>query len=53
LLAELVLPGGRIVLSGILLSQADAVAAEYVRWFDLDPFAGSEGWVRVSGFKRT
>lgn len=52
LLAELVLPGGRIVLSGILLSQAEAVAADYVRWFDLDPFAGSEGWVRVSGVKR-
>ncbi len=52
LLAELVLPGGHIVLSGILLSQAEAVAADYVRWFDLDPFAGSEGWVRVSGVKR-
>jgi ribosomal protein L11 methyltransferase len=52
LLAELVLPGGRIVLSGILLSQAAEVAADYVRWFDLDPLAQSEGWVRVTGVKR-
>lgn len=52
LLAELVNPGGRIVLSGILISQAEAVAADYVRWFDLDPFAEREGWVRVSGVKR-
>jgi ribosomal protein L11 methyltransferase len=52
LLAELVHPGGRIVLSGILISQAEGVAADYVRWFDLDPFAGMEGWVRVCGVKR-
>lgn len=52
LLAELALPGGRIVLSGILLPQADAVAAEYVRWFELDPYAEREGWVRVSGVRR-
>ena len=52
LLAELVHPGGRIVLSGILLSQAEAVAADYARWFDLDPLAAREGWVRVSGLKR-
>jgi len=52
LLAELVLPGGHIVLSGILQPQADAVAAEYVRWFDLEPYAEREGWVRVSGVRR-
>ncbi|HYJ20071.1 MAG TPA: 50S ribosomal protein L11 methyltransferase, partial [Burkholderiales bacterium] len=53
LLAELVLPGGHIVLSGILQPQADAVAAEYVRWFDIDPFSEREGWVRVSGVRRS
>lgn len=53
LLAELVVTGGHIVLSGILQPQADAVAAEYVQWFDLDPYAEREGWVRVSGVRRT
>ncbi|HEX7810747.1 MAG TPA: 50S ribosomal protein L11 methyltransferase [Burkholderiales bacterium] len=52
LLAELALPGGHIVLSGILLSQADAVAAEYVRWFELDSYAEREGWIRVTGVRR-
>lgn len=52
LLAELALPGGHIVLSGILQPQAEAVAAEYVRWFDIEPHAGRDGWVRVTGIKR-
>jgi len=52
LLAELTLPGGHIVLSGILLSQADAIAADYSRWFDLDPLVERDGWVLVSGAKR-
>lgn len=52
LLAELVRPGGHIVLSGILQPQADAVAAEYARWFDMEPHSGRDGWVRVSGIRR-
>jgi ribosomal protein L11 methyltransferase len=52
LLADLTVPGGHIVLSGILLSQADAIAADYSRWFDLDPLAERDGWVLVSGVKR-
>lgn len=35
--AQRVLPGGRLVLSGLLRSQAPAVARCYTPWFDLDP----------------
>lgn len=52
LLADLVLPGGRIVLSGILSAQAQSLAACYAPWFDLDPVAQQEGWIRLSGSKR-
>jgi ribosomal protein L11 methyltransferase len=52
LLAELVLPGGRIVLSGILDEQATEVGGRYAPWFDLDPFTTREGWVRISGTRR-
>jgi ribosomal protein L11 methyltransferase len=52
LLADLVLPGGRIVLSGILGEQSTEVAGRYAPWFDLDPFEMREGWVRISGRRR-
>lgn len=52
LLADLVVPGGRIVLSGILAAQAWDVADRYRSWFDLDAFAGMDGWVRVSGRRK-
>jgi ribosomal protein L11 methyltransferase len=47
-------PGGRIVLSGILAEQADAVACVYARkGFELEPAVLSEGWVRLAGVRRT
>jgi len=49
LLADLVVPGGRIVLSGILAGQAAEVAGYYRSWFEIDPPAEDEGWVRLSG----
>lgn len=49
LLADLVVPGGRIVLSGILAGQAAEVAGYYRPWFDIDPAVEDEGWVRLSG----
>jgi ribosomal protein L11 methyltransferase len=52
LLADLVIPGGWIVLSGILAAQAGDVADRYRPWFDLDAFAGMDGWVRVSGRRK-
>jgi ribosomal protein L11 methyltransferase len=52
LLAAATLPGGRIVLSGILAEQADDVMAIYAQWFDLVPPVFDEGWARVSGVRR-
>lgn len=44
--------GGRIVLSGILESQAEDVRAVYSEWFDFDPPNVEDGWVCLSGVKR-
>jgi ribosomal protein L11 methyltransferase len=49
LLARLTLPGGTLVLSGILPLQAAEVAHEYRTWFHIGPPATDEGWVRLSG----
>ena len=49
LLARLTLPGGTLVLSGILLPQATDVADAYGSWFDIEPPAIDDGWVRLSG----
>ena len=45
-------PGGRLALSGILAEQADEVRAAYADLFELDPTAGQDGWVRISGVRR-
>jgi ribosomal protein L11 methyltransferase len=52
LLADLVVPGGRIVLSGILEAQGEDVADCYRPWFELDPLSTLEGWVRVTGRRK-
>ncbi len=44
--------GGRLVLSGILVEQAEDVMAVYRPAFDFDPPASDEGWVRLSGTRR-
>ena len=41
--------GGRIVLSGILDSQADAVIAAYRRWFNIGVCESEDGWIALSG----
>jgi ribosomal protein L11 methyltransferase len=43
--------GGKICLSGILAMQAEAVKAAYAPWFDFDPIATQEEWVRITGTK--
>lgn len=48
-LAELVKPGGKLVLSGILLDQAEALVASYSRWFDMDRQVTEGDWVRLTG----
>ncbi|HUK04126.1 MAG TPA: 50S ribosomal protein L11 methyltransferase [Burkholderiales bacterium] len=44
--------GGRIVLSGILESQADEVMSAYARDFDVAVHATDEGWALVGGTRR-
>lgn len=44
--------GGRILLSGILESQAAEVAAAYARNFDASVLAVEEGWALVGGTRR-
>lgn len=51
-LAQRVIAGGRIALSGILEEQADSVIAAYERWFTLARWRGNEGWVLLAGERR-
>jgi len=51
-LARLLVPGAKIVLSGILKHQANSVVDRYKQWFMLDPITEKEDWVRISGVKR-
>ena len=48
-LATRVRRGGRIVLSGVLPGQSDAVRAAYARWFKIGPWQGDDGWVALAG----
>ena len=52
LLAARTRPGGRIVLSGILESQAAEVAAAYAKEFDAGLIAAAEGWALVGGRRK-
>lgn len=51
-IAQLVRPGGQVVLSGILAEQAPAVMEKYQVWFNMEPTATREEWVRLSGQRR-
>ena len=44
-------PGGRLVLSGVLETQAEQVIAAYAPWLRLAVGAVEEGWVRLEGIK--
>lgn len=50
-LTGLTRPGGRLALSGILVEQANAVAAAYRSAFTLFDPAISGDWVRIDGYK--
>lgn len=45
-------PGGLLCLSGILDIQANAVMDAYSEWFDFDPIAQKDEWVRLTARKR-
>jgi len=51
-LATLVKPGGRILLSGILRQQENAIQSAYQPYFNLDPVCAKEDWIRVTGTRR-
>lgn len=44
--------GGRLVLSGILRNQAEAVATTYAPWFDIGPVVVRDDWARLDGVRR-
>jgi len=52
LLAQLVAPGGTIVLSGILKEQAPALAQTYTTWFDMDQPVYRDDWARLVGVRK-
>lgn len=45
-------PGGLLCLSGILDIQANAVMEAYQEWFDFDPIAPKDEWVRLTARKK-
>ncbi|MBT3845419.1 MAG: 50S ribosomal protein L11 methyltransferase [Gammaproteobacteria bacterium] len=49
--ASHVVAGGSIVLSGILQEQAESVSRVYSRWFEMEPAAIDDAWVRLTGTK--
>lgn len=51
-LASLVRRRSLIALSGILASQAEAVASAFTPWFDMRPFAARDEWVCLEGVRR-
>ena len=48
-LTQRVAPGGRIVLSGILVDQAGDAIDAYRRWFNIGVWQTDEGWVALEG----
>jgi len=52
-ITALVKPGGQLALSGVLAEQAEEVREAYRGAFDLDPTSDKDGWVRISGMRRT
>jgi ribosomal protein L11 methyltransferase len=53
LLAGITKPGGRVALSGIHAGQAEEVRAAYRGWFSMDEAEQEDGWVLLSGTRRT
>lgn len=49
---QLLKPGGRLVLSGILLEQVDIVQAAYAAWIEFGPPRQREQWALLPGVRR-
>jgi ribosomal protein L11 methyltransferase len=50
--AALTRAGGRIVLAGLLATQAEEVTRAHTQWFEIAPFATRDGWTALSGVRR-
>jgi ribosomal protein L11 methyltransferase len=50
--AALTVPGGRIVLAGLLEHQAAEVTRAHAPWFDIATFATRDGWTALAGTRR-
>ncbi|MEX2365651.1 MAG: 50S ribosomal protein L11 methyltransferase [Pseudohongiellaceae bacterium] len=51
-IAQLVKPGGWLLLSGILEKQASQVSAAYAPWFDVASPLSLEGWIRITAIRK-
>lgn len=47
--AQLLPPGARVLLAGILAAQEAEVAAAFLKWFDIQRVACRDGWVALTG----
>jgi ribosomal protein L11 methyltransferase len=52
MLTEACVPGGILLLSGILDAQAEAVAACYAPWFDIRAIESRDGWRAIHAVRR-
>lgn len=50
--ADYVIPGGHLVLSGILREQAEQVSRHYQTWFVMEPWENNNEWIRLAGKRR-
>ncbi|ARU55064.1 ribosomal protein L11 methyltransferase [Oleiphilus messinensis] len=51
-ISNMVKPGGKLALSGIIANQAEQIIARYQSDFDLDPVREKDDWVLISGTRR-
>ncbi|WP_163934342.1 50S ribosomal protein L11 methyltransferase [Paraferrimonas sp. SM1919] len=52
LISDLVRPGGKLALSGLLGEQADELHAHYSQWFEMDDPCHKEDWTRLTGVRK-
>ncbi|GAB1116471.1 MAG: 50S ribosomal protein L11 methyltransferase [Shewanella algae] len=52
LIAELVRPGGKLALSGLLQEQSEEIREFYTQWFEMDEAVHKEDWSRLTGVRK-
>lgn len=52
-LAALVRPGGRIVLSGLLVEQSESLRQGYKQWFNFDTDQQEQGWSLLAAIRKS